>query len=245
MDSWNVLVAEQTARRPVNHLKTIVSGGGLPIDPELWPVLERLWALGIPTAGSCVGHSNTGYTYAFVSISGLSDPKTEWYARCRRVLEAHLAPINPAVGRFSVSPNILRVQYAPPSTDPKHFAAYRAEALAQWCNRLDVAGQHCLADGQIWTPWDVLPRDVPDLPTVAQALAASPWRFVRFLNQQPPDVQRMIRIRMLEISIAWETLPGIRTSSTAVWQARWDAFWHEVSTWPTGSDEACQMPMAK
>ncbi|AEW04064.1 hypothetical protein Sulac_0523 [Sulfobacillus acidophilus DSM 10332] len=53
MDSWEEHFAALAANRTRHVWEIPVAGGGQPLEPMVWPLIEIFWALRIPTVGSC------------------------------------------------------------------------------------------------------------------------------------------------------------------------------------------------
>ena len=48
MQTWASLVRTQEILRPLHVRQIHLAGLGQPLDPPLWPIIDRLWALGCP-----------------------------------------------------------------------------------------------------------------------------------------------------------------------------------------------------
>lgn len=219
LTDWNDRVAMVAARQADHARRIQIAGMGQPLDPLMWPIIHRFWALGIRTVGSCQGHApkpdSDAISRTFVTVRG-HDPLVQ--ARWKRLVFEFLTPvISPGV-LFGVT--VLGFESSYPSvTSPEDFAQRLERALSLWVKKLDQVGQACLEQEPPWEAWDGPAADVPS--AVDPQWMLNP--FVDYLAQLDPLSNQIVRWHLNVFS--WEDTAHYAGVSVDEAKARWDQAW--------------------
>lgn len=155
--TWDALLAEQRDLRPQHMRQCLLAGYGQPLDDALWPVIDRLWALGIATSGSCQGHPLTDITYSnsYISVKDRISQHTRW----QRVFLAILArPVTAGVSHY-IETNAMNIAYSHRGLLPIQEKWQRG--IQDWIDAIDHAAQASLNADELWAPWPGPCLDVP------------------------------------------------------------------------------------
>lgn len=218
MLNWNERVALVDAARDTSLRQIHLAGLGQALDPLMWPIIARFWALGIPTVGSCQGHyspSNCSEAVTFVSVrSSQADAE----ARRWRLVKAFLTPPVAPYVLFSASVMGFEVYYRP--VDSKEtFEQRQQEALSVWVDKLDRVGRECTQQEPPWVSWEGPARDVPE--SVDAFRLKVP--FIRYLGELDHLSERIVRWQLSGFS--WEDTARYQGVSVNEAQARWNQAW--------------------
>ena len=215
-DLWMDRVNTQTALRMHHDRQIRLAGWGVALDAPLWPIIDRLWALGILTVGSCVGHYDAPGAHAFVAVARSYFDKAA-YRRWMRIVESFIEPtISPGIV-FAVTVDRLESRYYP--NESESYADLRTRALSLWCDKLDVAGRACLEQEPLWEPWSGPALDVPSTVEPERML----MDFVEYMNTLEKKTRWVFSDRLKGIPWAriardtHQTIPDAR----AMWNAGW------------------------
>ncbi len=217
-DRWMELVRYQETGRAMHERQVALSSFGQSLDSGLWSILDRFWALGLPTQGSCTGHHVTNFT--FVTLNARSRWDVATTARWRRLVDEWLAPaVTPGV-LFTVSGTGFETQY-PGATSEAEYAAVYTRALQWWCDKLDRAGRDCALHHPAWEAWDGPALDVPS--TVDANHLLTP--FIRYLGTLDPTSEMVVRQHLTLITATWETLATQLQEPVDSVIHRWESAW--------------------
>jgi hypothetical protein len=173
---WRQLVAAQEANRADHARRIQLAGWGQPLDPLLWPVIDRLWALGLPTHASCQGHPSADTAITWIRFSNFleHDDSTAGHRWKRFYYAFHRLQ-----GFAMVATRQDLFASYPTRTRGLPFAERQARVLRRWAAIADAAGRECLQHEPPWEPWAGPAVGIPaavDLgPTLADFLHQLPW----------------------------------------------------------------------
>lgn len=234
MQTWTSLVRTQEILRPLHVRQIHLAGWGQALDPPLWPIIDRLWALGLPTAGSCAGHDFQNGP--FVSFLRRFTWDTAQTRRWHQVVEAFLQPVRIPGALFMATTLGLQVQYV--GDVDSSFAESNARVLQAWCDKLDKAGELCASQEPPWQPWAGPALDVPVICDPRHLKTP----FVVYLHSLDRLSQYVIHSHLNGID--WTTIAQETQQPLAVLQTRWKTFWADWMTRTPSSDPE-SLPVAR
>ncbi len=221
--AWEQRIHTQAAARTDHARRLGLAGFGQFLDPLLWPIIDRLWALGLPTTGSCQGHemygNPYGYPVTFVSMGFdlMEDAATR--SRWHQLIAEFLTPqVAPGIV-FAVTTLGLETRYLhyPPGT----FDTLHKHALSLWCQKLDTVGRACLLREIPWEPWPGPALDVPAVVDFSHLRSS----FAADLDILDPWKKAVIFSHIRGAS--WSHIAGTVHRSPADLMRVWDTFWSE------------------
>ncbi len=156
---WEALIRQQAVQRSQHARQCALAGYGQPVDEPLWPVLDRLWALGLVTSGSCAGHPSPNsalWSKSYVIFRHQSDVRMRWRRLVWTILEQSGAP----GVTHQVESDALKIIYSDRgwlSGEVKW-----RQGIQDWVVAIDEAAIQTLSDGEVWNAWDGPALVVPD-----------------------------------------------------------------------------------
>ncbi|MCY0885786.1 MAG: hypothetical protein OWV35_07880 [Firmicutes bacterium] len=182
--------------------------------------MERFWALGLPTQGSCAGHWAPEFRpQTFVTTSIPDEPSAR--RRWQRLAAAFLAAPWPYDVVACVTPISFTVEYG--EGPAARFQQKQTAVLAIWARVLDTVGVAALATEPAWGPWPGPALDVPR--TVDPVRMLDGLAFAHWLHAQNPDTKSLVDRRLS--GVAWATLAQELGQPAWVLKARYAALWAE------------------
>ena len=218
--NWNDLLSQQFALREQHARQCALAGYGQPLDEALWPVIERFWALGIPTTGSCQGHpqGNGEWSQSFVLIRHRPGIAARWNTLVLGLLDV--------VGMPGVQHKVFARGWECCYTDRgEHTPEVRwRHGLNDWLEVLDTVGNRTIQQqGLTWEPWSgpalAVPQDIVVTPGFTDRLLA-------FRRQLSPD-DHLILTLGLELSNLEEVAHRLNRPLDRInsaWQHVWEAW---------------------
>lgn len=204
-----------------------LSSLGQPLDDGLWPILDRFWALGLSTQGSCAGHQVGDVTFVAVNARLRGDVTT---------VARWLMPAVTPRAIFTVSVAGFETQY-PLATSEAAYAALHERALPWWCGKLDQAGRDCVLDYPDWEPWDGPALDVPSAVDANTLLTP----FIGYLGTLDPATEMVVRQHLSSVAATWEALATRLHEPVDRVIDRWESAWQEWVDWTDG--HSMRMPV--
>ena len=158
---WEGRIQQQTDQRAEPARQCALAGYGRPVDEPLWPVLERLWALGLATSGSCAGHrqAESGlWSMSYVVFRHQAGDTSRWQQVALAVLGVRgLAGVS-----HQVTPGTLHIMYS-----DRGWASGEAkwrQGLQDWIVAIDEAAWQSLSEDKVWEAWEgpalAVPQDI-------------------------------------------------------------------------------------
>jgi hypothetical protein len=216
---WRQLVATQEADRADHARRIQLAGWGQPLDPLLWPVIDRLWALGLSTHASCQGHPSKDTAITWIRFSNFlerDDPTAG--RRWKRFYHAFhrlqgFAMVATRQDMFASYPT--RARSLP-------FADRQARVLRRWAAIADAAGRECLQHEPPWEPWAGpavgVPAAIDPGPSLADFLHELPWP------------QHLVVIQRLD-GRPWAGVAQTTRLPEAECRRLWDETWAECAAY--------------
>lgn len=215
--TWDERVNLAKVQRPVSERRLTLAGYGRVVDSLLWPILDRFWALGIPTRGSCQGHRVSDHTPPRMFVTVTSGPEPALRRRWLAAVNAFLTPITMPYALFGVDVLGFHVQW---HADSPEFPAQQAQVLQVFRDKLDTAGRALVAsDPDDWSVWSMPDPGVPD----AVDLRNVELPFAMFLSQQPRRVELLVSRRL--DGNDWNTIARMLQWTETACREAWDVFW--------------------
>lgn len=225
VDQWQRCGAAQEAQRRDLARRITIAGSGTSLDPDLWPVIERFWALGIPTIGSCAGHlyptaNGAQRSQLFVTVNFLmgAGPRRRW----RRFVQAVVTQRPVAGAMIQVSATSVSAEFSNHAGRQWSLEAKAQHVLDNLCSALNVAGLSSLAAGARWDPWD---GPAPDVPDAVRLEPLNSMEYVSYKHGQARAVSSVVDARIRGLS--WDTIARRTSCSVVEARRRWDVYWAE------------------
>lgn len=218
---WESLVQAQTERQAEASRCTALAGYGQPMDPAMWPIIERFWALGIPTAGSCQGHqiSETSWSETFVSVDLWGASPSVIQRRHQIVLA--LVDQRPVAGaEIHVTATSVYCTYRNWVGQHRTMSQKWLLGLQAIIEALDTAGRYCVEHEPAWEPWSGPAPGVPDAVDPVR-LGTEEWHaFLRGLDR---PTWTCVTDRL--IGRSWEQTAQDNGMSIEQAKAQWEKVW--------------------
>ncbi|PSR21553.1 MAG: hypothetical protein C7B47_17240 [Sulfobacillus thermosulfidooxidans] len=220
--TWTELVNQQRELRAQHIRQCTLAGGGQPVDDEMWPIIDRLWSLGIMTTGSCQGHpqADGSWSPSYVVVRGCRDGTVHrWHEVVLGLLDV------PAVA--GIEHRITKLGWACHYSDCLGELTLETKwrhGLNDFMEVLDRVGTRILQrQGLTWEPWAGPALEVP--PTI-QVIPDFTTKYLAF-RQRLSAEELMIFDLGLEFSSLAEVAPLIKRSIEQVrdtWHRLWNQF---------------------
>lgn len=219
--TWDELVQLQAAQRAMHARWAALEGYGQPMDEALWPIIERFWALGIHTRGSCQGHPSpdeAAWSQTFVTLNITTESESRW----QRLVLAMLRGQGVAGVEFLVSSSTIHSEYSSRFGKQLTLEQKWRHALGNWIAALDNAGRECLQYEAPWQPWVSGAAEVPEAVRLDGLLTRAYPQYLHALDD-PHHHTVLYRFDGWD----WDHIATFTRTNPAVAQQRWEEVWDD------------------
>ena len=228
---WESRIQQQVAQRTQHARQCALIGYGQPLDEPLWPVIDRLWALGLATSGSCAGHPQSEsslWSMSYVVFRHQAEDRSRWRRLALAVLECQGFP----GVTHQVESGALTIHY----TDRGRVSGETKwrQGLQGWIVAIDEAAWQSLSEGETWNAWDGSAQAVPEDIDPARLLTQEWQSYLQEIREHDERDFLVLALGMdaqsvsdLATRMSWPL-----DDTTTRWARVWDA-------WRERQSEAC------